>query len=399
MEGGVPEAGERVEVRLHERIAEIPEASWDALLEPDSSPFVEWGWLDALERAGCVVPDRGWLPRHIGVYRAGTLIAAAPAYVKGNSEGEFVFDHQWAGVAHRLGVDYYPKLILAVPFTPATGDRVLIKAGEDRAVLRAVIADAARAIADQLGLSSAHLLFPREDEAKAFEGRKWGARLGIQFHWKNHGYATYDDFLARFDSKRRHQLKRERRMVAEQGITIETRRGEAFDEKTVALAYKYYLSTVDKFVWGRRYLNEKFFQLVVERFAGKRDDLVNPRRCAVELVVASKNGRPVGGAFNVAKGKRLYGRYWGAGSEHPFLHFAVCFYHSIDECIARGFEAFEPGAGGEHKVRRGFDPTATHSAHFIRDPRLDRIIRDFLPRERAHVERILRGEIGEDEAG
>src|SRR6185369_5798583 len=156
---------------------------------------------------------------------------------KGNSDGEFVCDHQWAGVAHRLVIDYYPKLILAVPFTPATGDRVLIKAGEDRAVLSAVVADAARAIAEQLDVSSAHVLFPREEEMKSFESRKWGARLGIQFHWKNKGYATYDDFLAKFDSKRRHQLKRERRLVAEQGITIETRRGAAFDEKTIALAY------------------------------------------------------------------------------------------------------------------------------------------------------------------
>ncbi len=386
-----------IEVRLHARVAEIPAATWDALLPDDASPFLEHGWLDALEEAGCVAPDRGWLPRHIGVYDGGRLVAAAPAYVKGNSEGEFVFDHQWAGVAHRLGIDYYPKLILAVPFTPATGDRVLTAPGEDRAALVGLVAEAARAMIAQLGLSSAHMLFPRSDEAAVFEAHGFGRRLGLQFHWKNKGYSTYDDFLGSFASKRRHQLRRERRLVAEQGITLETRRGADVDEETLAFAYKCYLATVDKFTWGRRYLNEKFFRLAVERFAGPRDDAWKPKRASFEVVVAKKDGRAIGGAVNVAKNGRLYGRYWGAEAEFPFLHFAVCYYHSIDECIARGFSTFEPGAGGEHKVARGFSPTATESAHAIADKRLDRIVRDFLPREREHIEKIVSGELEGEE--
>ena len=387
-----------LDVRLHESITELPQASWDALLAEDSSPFLEWAWLASLEEAGCISPKRGWLPRHIGVWRGDALVGAAPAYVKGNSEGEFVFDHQWAALSERLGAEYYPKLILAVPFTPATGDRVLAAKGESREAMRAIVADAATTIATTLGLSSAHVLFPRDEEARAFERRGFARRVGLQFQWKNRGYSTFDDFLGSFDSKRRHQLRRERRVVAEQGITIETKRGDEIDDEVLACAYRFYLSTVDRFMWGRRYLNERFFQLIRDRLArGRAGDLLRPKRASLEIVVARLGGRIVGGAVNIAKNGRLYGRYWGADEQLRFLHFAVCYYHSIDECIARGFEAFEPGGGGEHKVKRGFDPTATFSAHHLRDPRLDRIVREFLPREMEHVERIVRGEIEDDD--
>jgi predicted N-acyltransferase len=387
---------ERLEVRAHERISEIAESSWDALLAPDSSPFVEWAWLDALERAGCVSPQRGWAPRHMTVWRGDRLVAAVPAYLKGNSEGEFVFDWSWASVAERLGVEYYPKLVAAVPFTPATGDRVLIAPGEDPTRLRALVADALAVVAEKLSTSSAHVLFPREDEAAAFAERGWALRHGVQFHWRNRGYRTYDDFLATFDAKRRHQLRRERRVLRERGIVVETRRGPEIDDATLAHAYRFYLATVDKFVWGRRYLNEKFFHLARERFATARDDLLHPKRTSIEVVLARQGDRVLGGAFNVAKAGRLYGRYWGADVDVPFLHFEVCYYHSIEQCIERGFDAFEPGAGGEHKARRGFAPTITRSLHRIHDRRLDRIVREFLPRERAHVEAIVRGEIDDE---
>jgi predicted N-acyltransferase len=331
------------------------------------------------------------------VWSGERLLAAAPAYLKGNSEGEFVFDWSWASVAERLGVEYYPKLVAAVPFTPATGERVLIAPGEDRAKMRALVADALALVAQELSLSSAHVLFPREDEASAFVDRGWALRCGVQFHWKNQGFRTYDDFLATFDSKRRHQLRRERRVLREQGIVVETRRGPQIDDATLAHAHRFYLATVDKFVWGRRYLNEQFFQLARDRFATEREDVDNPKRAAIEVVLARKGDRVLGGAFNVAKGRRLYGRYWGADVNVPFLHFEVCYYHSIEQCIARGFEAFEPGAGGAHKASRGFAPTITRSVHRIHDRRLDRIVREFLPREQAHVEAVVRGEIEDDE--
>jgi predicted N-acyltransferase len=331
------------------------------------------------------------------VFRGDRLVAAAPAYLKGNSEGEFVFDWSWASVAERLGIEYYPKLVAAVPFTPATGDRVLVAKGEDEAKLRALVADALAVVAQELRTSSAHVLFPRRDEAHVFAERGWALRSGVQFHWKNQGFRTYDDFLSTFDSKRRHQLRRERRVLRERGIVVETRRGPEIDDATLAHAYRFYLATVDKFVWGRRYLNEQFFRLARERFAGARDDLLQPRRASIEVVLARQGDRVLGGAFNVAKAGRLYGRYWGADIDVPFLHFEVCYYHSIEQCIARGFTAFEPGAGGEHKARRGFAPTVTHSVHRIHDRRLDRIVREFLPRERAHVEAIVRGEIDDEE--
>lgn len=374
-----------LEVRLVERIADIPEAEWDGLLADDSSPFLEWAWLEALERAGCIAPERGWLARHVTVRRDGRLIAAAPAYAKGNSEGEFVFDHQWASFAERrLRLRYYPKLILAVPFTPATGDRVLVAPGEDRAVLRAAVADVVRSVADELELSSVHLLFPRDDEHAAFGDRGYIRRHGVQFHWANAGFSTFEDFLTTLPSKKRTQLRRERRGVREAGIVVETQRGAAIDDNVLACAYRWYLSTVEKFVWGRQYLNEAFFRLVRDRWAP---------RGRLEIVTAREGTRYIAGAINVRKGDRLYGRYWGADVDRPFLHFEVCYYHSIDEAIAQRLVAFEPGAGGEHKVVRGFKPTLTNSAHHFRDPRLAAAIADFCAREREHLEAVVRGEV------
>lgn len=387
-----------LEVRLLDRIAEVPEATWNGLLAPDSSPFVEWAWLEALEQTGCVDAERGWLPRHLTVWRGDRLVAAVPAYIKGNSEGEFVFDHQWAAVAQRhFRVRWYPKMIFAVPFTPVTGDRVLVADGIDRDAIRALIAEVTPKIVDQLELSSAHLLFPRADEQETFvthprervppsADTRWIRRHGVQYHWSNEGFRTFEDFLATLPSKKRTQIRRERRGVRDAGIVVETRRGDAIDEETIAAAYRFYLSTVDKFVWGRRYLNERFFRLIRDRWARDR----------LEIVVAREGDELIAGAINVRKDDRLYGRYWGADEDRPFLHFEVCFYHSIDEAIQRGIRVFEPGAGGEHKRARGFRPTLTHSAHFIRDARLRDTLADYCDREAEYLERVVRGEVEED---
>lgn len=385
-----------LEVRLLDRIAEVPEATWNGLLAPDSSPFVEWAWLEALEQTGCVDAERGWLPRHLTVWRGDRLVAAVPAYIKGNSEGEFVFDHQWAAVAQRhFRVRWYPKLIFAVPFTPATGDRVLVGEGVDRDAIRALIAEVTPKIVEQLELSSAHLLFPRADEQEIFvthprgspsADTRWIRRHGVQYHWSNEGFRTFDDFLATLPSKKRTQIRRERRGVKDAGIVVETRRGDAIDEETIAAAYRFYLATVDKFVWGRRYLNERFFRLIRDRWAKDR----------LEIVVAREGQKLIAGAINVRKDDRLYGRYWGADEDRPFLHFEVCFYHSIDEAIQQGIRVFEPGAGGEHKRARGFRPTLTHSAHYIRDARLRDTLADYCDREAEYLERVVRGEVEED---
>lgn len=372
-----------LEIRLLDRIAEVPRAEWDSLLAPDSSPFLEHAWLDALEQTGCVVAERGWLPRHVTLWLDGALVAAVPAYIKGNSEGEFVFDHQWAGAAQRhFRVRWYPKMIFAVPFTPATGDRVLSRI--DRDAVRAAIADAMPSVIEQMELSSVHLLFPRKDEQDAFVEHGWLRRHGVQYHWYNEGFRTFEDFLATLPSKKRTQIRRERRAVRDSGIVVETRRGAALDDETIAFAYQCYLSTVDKFAWGRRYLNEKFFRTIARTW----DKL--------EIVVAREGSTLLAGAINIRKGDRLYGRYWGGVEDRPFLHFEVCFYHSIDEAIAQGIKVFEPGAGGEHKRSRGFRPTLTHSAHYIRDEKLRLALEDFCAREADYLERIVSGEIDDE---
>lgn len=365
-----------IEVRVVPSVRSVPREVWDALDGVEEAPFLSWDFLDAMETTGCVGAEVGWLPHHLTFWDSGVLLGASPGYLKGNSEGEFVFDYAWAGAAERAGIPYYPKLLVASPFTPATGARLLAAKSEDRLKLMPLLAEALRKLVEHAELSSAHVLFPTEAEARALEAAGMAARRGIQFHWVNNGYATFDDFLARFSSKRRNQIKRERRSMGEQGIVIETRR-DRVEPEVIDHAFQFYLSTVDKFTWGRRYLNRAFFEEMCARMPGK-----------VEIVLArmGTGGKPIAGALNLAGKTKLFGRYWGAAEDRPFLHFNVCFYHSIEECIAQGRAVFEPGAGGEHKLVRGFEPTITWSAHHIAHPGLDRAIRSYLEREGAAVE-------------
>jgi uncharacterized protein len=368
-------------LRILESVREVPAADWDALLGDESSPFVEHRWLDALEETGCVGGDTGWLSAHLSIWRGEKLVAAAPSYLKGNSEGEFVFDWSWADFAHRAGIRYYPKVVVAVPFTPATGDRVLIAPGEDRATLTRIVARAARDWCGRAKGSSVHVLFPRRGEADDWEKSGYLRRDGFQFHWFREGAGTFDEYLARFNSKRRNQIKRELRGVREAGIVVETLPPEAHTREVARTMHELYASTIDKHgVWGRLYLSERFFETIVERF---RDRLA----WVVARDVAS--GRIVAGAFNVVGGRRLYGRYWGARTEVPFLHFAVCYYAGIAHCVERSLDVFEPGAGGEHKRPRGFVPTVTHSAHWLADARLRGALEPWLERERERVHAIV----------
>lgn len=348
---------------------------WDALVSGDASPFVEHAWLSALEEAGCVSERAGWLPRHLVLFEGDTLVAALPTYEKTNSEGEFVFDWSWADVAARIGVDYYPKLVSSVPFTPASGHRTLVRAGVDRAAVVSVFAKALRQIVEDAGVSSAHVLFPEADEAALWASRGFLPRHGVQYHWTNEGFATFEDFLKTMPTKKRTQVRRERKQPAMDGVTIETLRPEEITEGVVDAMYELYLTTVDKYVYGRRYLNRRFFHLVADRF-----------RSRLAWVVAWRGPDIVASAFNVKKGKTLYGRYWGTRVDLPYLHFNVCFYHGIDECIREGLSRFNPGAGGEHKRVRGFRPTTTYSAHWIEDRRLRAILEPHLERERAAVD-------------
>jgi hypothetical protein len=331
-----------LEVRVHPAIRDIPEALWDGLDGVRAAPFLSHAWLSALETTGCVGADTGWLPHHLSFWEGERLVAAAPAYLKDNSEGEFIFDWAWASAAER------PTLL-------------------------PVLASVLRKLVEAAKISGAHVLFPTEGEAAALEEHGLAHRLGLQFHWHNHGYATFDDYLGRFSSKRRNQIKRERREMEKAGIVLTTARG-VIPPAEIDAMYGFYLSTVDKFSWGRQYLNRAFFEEVCARLPGR-----------IEIVLAREGDRILGGAFNLLGETTLYGRYWGATEERPFLHFNVCFYHSIDEAIERKLERFEPGAGGQHKLVRGFEPSITHSAHHLAHPGLDRAVRDFLARERSAV--------------
>jgi predicted N-acyltransferase len=375
-----------IELRLHRSIAEIPREEWDALAGTDAPPFLSYTFLEALERAGCVAPKRGWLPMHLALRENEKLVAAAPAYLKGNSEGEFVFDFGWADYAERINVKYYPKLVVAVPFTPATASRVLVRDETDRERMVFALAEGLQQIVSTQKLSSAHVLFLPESEAKSFEQAGFAPRWGIQYHWRNDGFATFEDFLSTLPSKKRTQIRRERKEMDRLGVRIVTLRGREITEEAIDAMYKFYEITVDKFRWGRRYLNRAFFFDVCDRMTE-----------GVEIVLATDSGgRAIGGAFNLAGGGALYGRYWGATEDVPFLHFNVCYYHSIEQCILRNVARFEPGAGGEHKRVRGFAPTLTYSMHHLADARLSAAVRDYLGREREHMGRVASGELTDD---
>jgi predicted N-acyltransferase len=379
-----------LELRIIERIRDVPAPAWDALVREDASPFVEHAWLDCLEQGGCVGGKSGWHPRHLVLYDGSDVVAAAPAYLKMNSEGEFVFDWSWADLANQLGVAYYPKLVLAVPFTPATGHRVLWHPSRDRRATVAAFAQAARTITRELDVSGVHVLFPESAEAELWKEAGFLLRSGIQYHWQNKGFSTFEDFLATLPQKKRTQIRRERKQPALDGVTIATLGPEDLAAGGTELSrtmHALYTTTVDKYFYGRRYLKPRFFDLVRERFAHR----------LAWTVARDREGAIIASAFNIRKHKVLYGRYWGALVELPFLHFNVCYYHGIDEAIRGGLATFNPGAGGEHKRVRGFEPTLTHSAHHIEDGQLRAVLDAFVTREREAIAAYLdSGEDGPD---
>jgi predicted N-acyltransferase len=362
-------------LRLLESITDVSAAEWNALAGPEAPPFIRHEWLAAMEESGSATLETGWEPQHLTLWRNGKLVAASPAYRKHHSMGEYIYDFSWAGAAERLGVEYYPKLVVGAPLSPATSARFLIAPGEDVPALRLTLLRAAVESARESGCSSVHFLYPREDEADMLEAQGLARRITLQFHWKNPGYRTYDDYLSRFDSKRRSQLKRERGAAATQGITVRTVRGGELGVEHARRAFGFYEATcASRGPWGQVQLTEDFF---VRIFRAMPD--------TVELVQAEREGKVIAGAFNLATPERLYGRYWGCHEEHPFLHFHVCLYHSVEDSIRAGRRVFEPGAGGEHKIARGFEPTAVHSAHLLFNRTLDKAVRDFLHREHAHL--------------
>ncbi len=361
------------EIVLADGVRALPREQWNALVGHDS-PFLEWEFLASLEESEVVGGESGWLPRPLVARDGERLLAACPLYVKGNSEGEFVFDHGWADAAERAGIRYYPKLLVAVPFSPVGGARFLVAAGEDRSAWIAKLAAALREIATANDLSGVHVNFCREGEFEALRDAGWLPRVGLQYHWINRAWKDFDDYLASLRHHRRKEVRRELRAVADAGIAIEVRSGEAIPDAWFAPMWRFYRATIDHNPWGRLYLNPRLFELLRERF--------RERLC---FVMAMRGDAPIAGAFNVQKGDTLYGRYWGAAEYVKHLHFAVCYYAGIEHCIRTGLARFEPGAGGDYKQVRGFDAHPTWSAHFLADPRLSRAVAHYLERERAQT--------------
>ena len=365
------------EIELAEGIAGVPREEWNALVG-EESPFLEWDWLAGLEQAGTVGGRTGWEPRPLLVRENGRLIAACPVYLKQHSEGEFVFDGSWAHAAERAGIAYYPKLLVGVPFTPVTGGRCLVAAGRDRAQGARLLAGALRELCVEGDFSGVHVNFCREDEIAPLADAGYLLRLGLQYHWQNAGYRCFEDYLGAFRSKRRNQIRRERRALAEQGVEIQVLVGDEIGSELAGPIFRLYRSTVEQHYWGRQYLNRAFFELLVERF--------RHRLC---LVVARQRGELVAGTANILKNGALYGRYWGALRSLRHLHFNVCYYAAIEWAIAHGISRFEPGAGGDYKYLRGFDARPTYSMHFLAEPRLAAAVARFLDQEREHAASVI----------
>ena len=364
-----------VTIRILRKVAEVARDQWD-MLAAGATPFLKWDWLDSLEQSGCVNEQTGWLPHHVIGERTGKLIAACPMYLKLHSMGEFVFDYEWAEAAHRAGIQYYPKMLVGIPFTPVTGHRFLTAAGEDRGALVRLMGLALAKVAADNKISSVHVNFCLAEEREALEQVGFFPRMGIQFHWQNRNYGSFDDYLASFRSDRRNKVKRERREIAQRKITIRAYEGAELTQKHLRTMFRLYKDHVDRLYYGRQYLTQPFFDELHRRFA---DHLC--------LMLAERDGKIIAGTFNVRDNTAMYGRYWGAFEEHPFLHFNVCYYSAIEHSIRMGLERFEAGAGGSFKQLRGLDPQHTTSAHYIVDGNFRRAVERFLNQEREMIRR------------
>jgi uncharacterized protein len=354
--------------RVGAGVASFAAEEWDACAG-SANPFLTHAFLSALEESGSATAQTGWQPVPIAIDGPeGTLAAVAPAYVKSHSQGEYVFDHSWAAAYERAGGDYYPKLQIAVPFSPVPGRRLLTR---DPALAPALIG-AARALVDQNGLSSAHATFIAAEEVPLFEQAGWLIRVDSQFHWHNDGFADFEDFLAALSSRKRKAIRKER-ASALAGLTVEHLSGDAIRPHHWDAFWAFYQDTGAR-KWGRPYLTRPFFDLLAERMADR-----------LLLVFALHDGTPIAGALNLIGADTLYGRYWGTVAEVPNLHFEICYYQAIEAALARGLKHVEAGAQGAHKLSRGYRPVPTWSAHYIADPRLRGAVADFLRHERDAV--------------
>jgi predicted N-acyltransferase len=364
-------------VRVCRRIAEIGREAWDACADNPAyagNPFIRFDFLDALEESNCATERSGWGPQHLAVEDdAGRVAAVMPLYLKSHSQGEYIFDHAWADAYERAGGRYYPKLLSAAPFTPATGARMLCRPDVDPGEARALLLGGALTVCERYRASSLHVNFPTEAEWRWMGAQGLALREGQQYHWMNRSYGSFEDFLAALSSGRRKTIRRERR-DAQEGLEIVCLAGADLAEAHWDAFFAFYMDTGSR-KWGRPYLNRRFFALLHERMAER-----------VMLVMARREWRWIAGALNLIGDDCLFGRNWGCLEDVPFLHFELCYYQAIEWAIGRGLARVEAGAQGQHKIARGYLPAPVYSAHYIADPALRDPVERFLERERVGVE-------------
>ena len=364
-----------VEIRTITDIHQIGHAAWDKCAGTDN-PFVSFAFLSAMEDSGSTKAETGWQPFHlVAEDETGAVIGIAPLYVKAHSYGEYVFDWSWAEAYERAGGQYYPKLQSAIPFSPVPGPRLLVAHDHpDPQSVRAALINGMTILPERLGMASLHVTFCREDESQLMQQAGFLARTGIQYHWHNRDYQNFDDFLGALNSRKRKNLRKERKQVLQAGYSFQALRGDDLRAEHWDRFYHFYRDTTDR-KWGQAYLTRDFFDLLHERI---RDHTV--------LVCAFKDGDMVAGALNLIGAETLYGRNWGTMDRTPLLHFETCYYQAIDIAIEHGLKTVEAGAQGEHKIQRGYEPVITHSTHLIADPGLRRAVAQFLAQERQHID-------------
>ncbi len=364
-----------MQARVLNSIDDLDAATWNACANPGGiphDPFLRHEFLHAVEASGSAVAGTGWQPFHLVLEEAGQTLGVVPMYLKGHSQGEYVFDYAWADAWHRAGGEYYPKLQVSVPFTPATGRRLLARddsADTERALLGACIQ-----VAQQLDVSSLHMTFMPKSQWQRAGELGYLQRMDQQFHWHNPGYRSFEDFLGDLSSKKRKNLRRERRDAVADGVEIQWLTGSDLTEAHWDAFYRFYVDTGSR-KWGSPYLTRRFFSLINESMP---EDVL--------LILCRRNGRYIAGALNFIGGDTLFGRNWGCIEDHRFLHFETCYYQAIDFAIQHGLRKVEAGAQGSHKVARGYLPEPTYSAHWIADAGFRRAVADFLDRERRHVQ-------------
>src|SRR5882757_9675825 len=367
----MPDGTATLTMSLHAAIKDIDPADWDACAG-DVNPFVSHAFLRVVEDSGSANARTGWVPQHAVLHNdSGTVVAVAPIYAKSHSYGEYVFDHGWANALERVGVRYYPKLQVAVPFSPVPGPRLLRRPGTGVSI--GVLADALQQACQVHDVSSVHVTFCQEDEWNGLGEAGWLRRMGMQFHWENNDYKDFDDFLGALSSRKRKVLRRERRDAQGAGLTFQALSGADITERHWDAFFRFYHATVDR-KWGSAYLTRKFFSLLGERLGDR-----------VVLMYAEKDGKPVAGALNLAGDEALYGRNWGCRGDWPFLHFELCYYRAIDWAIEHGLQRVEAGAQGRHKIQRGYLPKPTYSGHWIAHAGLRRAINNFVEDEQRGI--------------